>query len=87
MISIGHIINPVNVGFESDLFKAQPITFSSMLNAKNYSENPENINQLIIGFDEDMDVFPKGFEQLPSLKRSVFGCWFLCENEEIAINT
>jgi hypothetical protein len=34
-----HIINPVKVSEQSDLFFAQPITFESLKNAKNYSKS------------------------------------------------
>lgn len=71
MMKLAHIINPVNVSIESDLYIAQPITFRSMIKAKKYSSDRSDINQYAIGYEEDLLIFPKEFVQLPTLKRSV----------------
>ena len=70
-IRIAHIINPVKVSIDSDLYEAQPVTFKTMLKAKRYSDYPESINQYVVGYDEDKEVYPKGFIQLPSLVHSI----------------
>ncbi len=70
-MKIGHIINPVNIGESSDLYLAQPVTFESMLRAKNYSKFSADITQYIIGYEEDVTIFPEKFSPLPLLTKSV----------------
>lgn len=50
---------------------AQPITFQSMLNAKNNAVNSANIELYTTQYEEDREIIPNGFEILPNLKRSV----------------
>lgn len=70
-MKIAHIINPVNVLPSSDLFDAQPVTFSTMHRAKEYSVESNAISLYVLGYPEDEVVFPAGFTVLPSLSRSV----------------
>jgi len=71
LIRITHIINPVKVTESSDLYKSQPITFSSMLRAKNYAENLCEIKLCTTQFEEDKSIIPEGFIILSNLTRSV----------------
>lgn len=66
-----HIINPVKVSEQSDLFFAQPITFESLINAKNYSRFSESIILSTTQFEEDKSIIPKEFLQLSNLKTSI----------------
>jgi len=69
-ISLAHVINPVLVGTESDLFEAQPVTFASLKTAKSFSKNI-NIEQFAICYPEDQTIVPDDFTSLPFLTRSV----------------
>ncbi|MCD8528786.1 MAG: hypothetical protein LRY27_02145 [Chitinophagales bacterium] len=68
---MAHIINPVKVKESSDLFYAQPITFASMLKAKNEAENVVNIDLYTTQYEEDKSIIPSGFIILSNLERSV----------------
>ncbi|SRX75396.1 hypothetical protein [Aequorivita antarctica] len=70
-MNISHIINPVKVTKSSDLYEAQPVTFRTLLKAKNDSIYKDSIKQYVIGYSEDTPVFPAGFEILKPLERSV----------------
>lgn len=70
-MNVAHIINPVNIGEKSDLFKAQPVTFNTMKVAKMFSKQNNNIYQYVIGYKEDEPIFPVDFIQLPNLTKSV----------------
>jgi hypothetical protein len=56
---------------ESDLFEAQPVTFRTMLKAKENSLYSDSILQYAIGFKEDESMIPESFIKLSNLKRSV----------------
>lgn len=71
MIKVVHIVNPVKVNENSDLFKAQPITFESILQAKKYSKATENIQLYTTQYEEDIPIIPLEFTQLSNLERSV----------------
>ena len=71
MIQLVHIINPVKVNKNSDLFIAQPITFSSMIAAKNHSKHKDQILQCTTQYEEDVEFIPAEFTKLSNLNRSV----------------
>ncbi len=71
MIRVAHIINPVKVNEKSDLFVAQPITFETMLRAKQQSLFCNQIELYTTQFEEDKEVVPPGFVILSNLERSV----------------
>lgn len=71
MIRITHIINPVKVTESSDLYKSQPITFASILQAKKYTKENCIINLCTTQFEEDKSIIPEGFLMLSNLSRSV----------------
>ncbi len=71
MYKLTHIINPVKVAESSDLYKSQPITFATMLRAKNSSKNGLQINLCTTQFEEDLAICPKEFIVLSNLNRSV----------------
>lgn len=71
-IKFSHIINPVIVNQESDLFKAQPITFESMKNAKTYAQiQGLYIEQLAVSYIEDRSIIPKFIKNVGTLERSI----------------
>lgn len=72
MIRITHIINPVKVTESSDLYKSQPITFTTMLRAKKYAEDVCKICLCTTQYEEDKEIIPHGFVVLSNLTRSVY---------------
>ncbi len=71
---IVHIINPVKVNENSDLFFAQPITFESIKKAVAFSKNPELINVVSTQYEEDIEIIPSHITKLSNLTRSVNDC-------------
>lgn len=67
-----HIINPVTVGPDKDLFVAQPITFETMRRARAFAHTNEGIEVELFTaqFAEDRTVL-RGFTATPDLTRSV----------------
>lgn len=70
-MTIAHIINPVQVSPKSDLYIAQPITFQSLLVAKEFAKTQLSIALYTAQFDEDKKIIPAGFCQTDSLTRSI----------------
>ena len=67
-----HLVNPVKVAKNHELFTAQPITFASMLNAKDYFINSETeLVQATTQFEEDLEIIPSEFTKLSNLTRSI----------------
>lgn len=71
MIHVAHIINPVKVNEKSDLHVAQPITFETMLRAKEASAYKNQISLYTTQYEEDRVVIPEGFQVLSNLDQSV----------------
>lgn len=71
MIHLVHIINPVKVNKNSDLFTAQPITFGSMIAAKNHSKFKDHILLCTTQYEEDLEIIPAEFRKLSNLDQSV----------------
>ena len=70
-MKIAHIINPVKVIEQSDLFKAQPITFESIRVAKNFSKHKNDIEICTTQFEEDITIVPDDFTKLSCLEKSI----------------
>ena len=68
---IAHIINPVAVQPDTDLYIAQPITFESMSIAQRQPIKELAVDILAVGYPEDQQIMPEGFDTLPPLTRSV----------------
>ncbi len=67
-----HIINPVLVNEESDLFIAQPVTFESMKNAKEYAKSQGvHIEQFSVSYIEDKKIVPVHIMNVGTLKSSI----------------
>jgi hypothetical protein len=71
MASFAHIINPVSVPPDSDLYRAQPITFASMKAARDFARGQAHVNQFTAQYAEDRHMVPDGFVLTPDLERSV----------------
>jgi hypothetical protein len=68
---IAHIINPVNVGKQSDLYTAQPVTFETIRQARRSVSSELDVDIFTTGYPEDEAIMPVDFNQLPPLQRSV----------------
>ena len=72
LLKIAHIVNPVKVAKNNQLFAAQLITFESMMAAKNQSNLSDiELIQCCTQYSEDEEVVPSYFKKLSNLKRSV----------------
>ena len=73
-IRIAHLINPVKVTEDRDLYWQQPIVFESMEKAWNFSSIRDvDIEQFACFYPEDEEVVPEYFTKLPPLERSTEG--------------
>jgi len=71
-MKIAHVINPVRAPEESDLSVAQPITFKTILNAKDEAEKQGiEVDLFTAQYPEDRDIVPESFTLLPDMQRSV----------------
>ncbi len=72
MNKLVHLVNPVLVGPESDLFQAQPVTFAAMEDARQWgSTHGVEARLCAVGYPEDAPATPPDFRRLPDLTRSV----------------
>jgi hypothetical protein len=71
MLKIAHIINPVIVDVNSDLFYAQHIIFQSLIKAKEFAKESVNVKLLSAQFEEDLKLVPNWIQCTPNLERSV----------------
>ncbi len=67
---IAHIINPVKVNSSSDLYIAQPLTFESLRNAKDYAKKNITVELYSCQYEEDLDIIPDYFIKTNNLTRS-----------------
>lgn len=71
MIKIAHIVNPVIVNEASDLYSAQPVTFESMWQARNYAAETVDVELFSAQFPEDRALVPEWITPTKDLERSV----------------
>lgn len=71
MRKIAHIINPFNADPSSDLSTAQPITFASMLRAKDKAKDIVEVELWTAQYPEDRNMVVDGFRATRDLDRSV----------------
>ena len=71
MISIAHIINPVVVKPQSDLYVAQPITFESMRKAAKLVDATIPVSLWACAYPEDIEGVPLDFNRTRDLDQSV----------------
>jgi tetratricopeptide (TPR) repeat protein len=70
-IKIAHIINPVIVKESSDLYIAQPITFTTMKTARQQASGKVDVTLYTAQYPEDRAIIPESFIQTPDLDRSI----------------
>ncbi|MFZ2196370.1 MAG: hypothetical protein WAV13_01465, partial [Thermodesulfovibrionales bacterium] len=71
MRKIAHIINPVVVNEKSDLFIAQPVTFATMISARDFARGKVDVFLYTAQFPEDRPLVTADFRATPDLERSV----------------
>ena len=71
MRRIAHIVNPVIVGEESDLLVAQPVTFASMVAAREFARGQVDVELYSAQYSGDRPLVPDDFRMTPDLERSV----------------
>jgi hypothetical protein len=71
MLRISHILNPVAAQEGSELAIAQPITFATLLRAKEEAKDCAQVNHYIVQYAEDGNIAPVEFKRLPDLTRSI----------------
>jgi len=72
LLKIAHIVNPVKVAKNNQLFGAQLVTFESMRVAKKHANFSDfELIQCCTQYPEDEGVVPAFFQQLSNLTRSV----------------
>lgn len=72
MVSIAHIVNPVDAPPSSDLHVAQPITLASLTAAKEFAAQKVPVDLVTCQFEEDRHTIPTdGFIISPDLTRSI----------------
>ena len=70
-----HLVNPVKVTKSNELYTAQPITFTSILNAKDFTKNTAiEVVLACTQYSEDKEIIPEYLHQLSTLNRSVSDC-------------
>lgn len=70
-MKIAHIINPVNIGKQSDLYIAQPITFESMRIAQQAAVSTAAVELWTTQYPEDRTIIPSWFKITSDLERSI----------------
>jgi len=70
-LSVAHIVNPVKVGKNSDLYIAQPVTFASMEAARRFSSHEVDVSFFTAQYPGDRSIIPGGFVPTPDLEQSV----------------
>lgn len=71
MNSVAHIINPFDAPVDSDLYAAQPITFKSIIAAKQQAQKLIKIELFTTQYEEDRIEAPIEFTRTRPLERSV----------------
>jgi hypothetical protein len=74
MVRLAHLINPVPVGPQSDLYYAQPLVAESLRIARRLSAEQIDIQLLSAGFADEAAAVPDGFTATAPLERSILDC-------------
>ncbi len=86
MISLVHIINPVDTDQSSDLFIAQPITFETMRIAREFARGQVDVSLYAIQVDHEKPVpLPDCFKRLPGITRTVSDIFTFQEKRELPL--
>ena len=83
-LSFAHVINPFKCdeSNKSYIYYAQPITFKSLLNAKNNLNYNIKVFNYSICFKNDNSIIPSYFINLPNLNRSTLSEYHLLNNNK-----
>ena len=68
---VAHIINPVIVDEDSNLFDAQPVTFEALKIAQEFARGQVEVELYSAQYPEDRSLVPAGFQITPDLDRSI----------------
>ncbi len=71
MVSFSHIINPVSIEENVELFETQKLSFASILKAKNYNDKIPIELFTVSANSNSLDCVPVPFKQLPKLDRTI----------------
>lgn len=71
MLKLAHIVNPVIVNSQSDLWIAQPITFETMKLAQLFAQPDVDVTLYSAQYPEDRAFVPDHLQKTPDLERSV----------------
>ena len=70
-MKLAHVINPVKVNENSDLYFAQPITFAAVKAARETAlQNGLDVELYSVSYPEDFEIVPPHLHQLENLNRS-----------------
>lgn len=87
MISIAHIVNPVIVGPESDLYDAQLVTFASMEKARSYAHGLVHVELYSAQYAEDRSLVPEFIIKTRDLEHSVLDCSNFLKKKKLPLIT
>lgn len=82
---IAHIINPVKVAEMSDLFIAQPVTFTTMATARDFAHDKVNVALYTAQYPEDRTIIPPEFQMTPDLERSILDLGFFQKKRKLPL--
>jgi hypothetical protein len=71
MLKIAHLVHPGDVPPTSDLVAAQPVTFASMVAARDFAIGTVEVELLAVKLNDELPVVPDAFRWLPDLERCV----------------
>ena len=71
MRKFAHIVHPLIVPPDSDLFRAQPVTFKTMQTAKDFAKDELQVEFYSAQYFEDRSIVPPDFFMTPDLNRSI----------------
>ena len=80
-IRIAHLVNPVKVGKERDLYWQQPIVFESMRKAMEFSYGEVDVEQVACFYPEDESMVPVHFVKTDPLTQSTLDGGFKIERK------
>jgi hypothetical protein len=86
MVTIAHIIHPVQVAGTSDLVIAQPITFETMDRAREFTAGTADVSLYAVQYeDEEQMMLPKSFIRNPGINRSIIDLLTLKQKRKLAL--
>jgi hypothetical protein len=71
MVKVAHVLNPFLAKNHPDLKVCQPITFESMIKARNNIKGKVQVEFLAAIYEEDIAICPDEFRVLPFLQKTV----------------